>query len=62
MSIFNEFRRSIAFVQGFGSFEGAMPAFFFAHLLQTNKINEKMHSYQTLRIALVGLSMLFNSN
>jgi len=41
---------------GFGSFDGAMSAFFLAYLLHINKINKQMYSYQIFRIALVGLS------
>ncbi|CAM4821656.1 unnamed protein product [Rotaria magnacalcarata] len=40
---------------GFGSFEGAMPAFLLAFLLHTKKINKQMNSYQVFRILLVAL-------
>ncbi|CAF4667241.1 unnamed protein product [Rotaria sp. Silwood1] len=41
---------------GFGSFEGAMPAFLLAYLLHTKKINKQMNSYQVFRIVLVALT------
>ncbi|CAF3563201.1 unnamed protein product [Adineta steineri] len=40
---------------GFGSFEGAMPAFLLAYLLHINKISKQMNSYQVFRIILVAL-------
>jgi len=45
---------------GFGSFSGAMVAFLFVHLLEKNKINAQMHSYQIFRIILVALTEDFH--